>query len=204
MQLEDEGRLLTTREDALYDEREKYEAIWTHEQYQNSGSPGSYWAERAFRPITRARPPAYVLDLGCGAGAGASTLRGNGFRVAGLDLVSAQFKLDDVPFFEQTLWEPIPLNPATGRKWSYGFCCDVMEHLPTEYVDPALACMAKACNRVFFSISHMHDKGGVLIGKPLHLTVKPFEWWVAKLKEHFGEIAHGRDLIGEGLYFVKS
>lgn len=189
---------------ALVDaEREKYNEIWTHKGYL-TGSPGAYWAKRAFRQITRAEPPAYVLDLGCGAGSGALALRDMGFRVAGVDLVGDQFPHDSgIEFWEQPLWEPLPLR-AGRHKWSYGFCCDVMEHIPPEHVGDVLHEIAQVCNRVFFSISHMHDNCGQLIGKPLHLTVEPFEWWIARMEEHFGEIKNGRDLIGEGLYFVRS
>jgi SAM-dependent methyltransferase len=203
-QVENEGRLSPGIEGAFHatKEREKYNAIWAKENY-HATSPGERWAKLAFRQITRSRPPNYVLDLGCGAGSGAAALHDIGYRVAGLDLVRDQFALEGVPFFEQPLWEPIPLNPATGRRWSYGFCCDVMEHIPTDLVDAVLASMAASCNGVFFSIAHNHDACGALIGETLHLTVKPFEWWVDKLREHFDVLTHGRDLIGEGLYYTR-
>lgn len=188
--------------DIYAEEADKYNAIWQQENY-HAVSPGARWAKDAFRRVTGARPPAYVLDLGCGAGAGTAALRDLGYRAAGLDLVRDQFTLPDVPFFEQPISEPIPLNPATNRKWSYGFCCDVMEHIPTELVDATLASIAVSCNRVFFTIAHNHDACGMLIGKRLHLTVKPFEWWTEKLREHFDELAHGRDLIGEGVYYTR-
>jgi hypothetical protein len=47
----------------------------------------------------------------------------------------------------------------------------------------------------------MPDHFGAQIGHPLHLTVQPFEWWVAKLGE-FGTVKNARDLIGEGAFDV--
>ena len=76
-----------------------------------------------------------------------------------------------------------------------------MEHLPTEFTMLAAHNMLKACGSVFFSIAFHEDYFGHYIREPLHLTVKPFMWWLGALRE-VGEVKAARDLIIEGIFHV--
>jgi hypothetical protein len=88
-------------------------------------------------------------------------------------------------------------------KYDYAYCCDVMEHIPTEYVMATLQNIMATCTEgAFFYICLVPDGFGALIGKPLHLTVRPFMWWRDKLAE-LGEVVDARDLIMNGMYYVK-
>ena len=82
-----------------------------------------------------------------------------------------------------------------------GYCCDVMEHLPPEKVDAVLKRIFKNCESCFFSIHFGEDSFRKVVGHPLHLTVKPFSWWLDKLKE-YGTVNDARDLIGMGSFYV--
>jgi len=73
--------------------------------------------------------------------------------------------------------EPLP-------ECDFAFCTDVMEHIPTDDVDKVFANIFGHCRRAFFSICTVDDAFGELIGEHLHLTVKPADWWRAKIKEH--------------------
>ena len=184
-------------------EQGKYRTVWQAPGYLDH-SPGEYWAKRAFRQLTHARPSATVIDLGAGAGAGSWQLFLQGFTVTALEFVSEQFQYGlDIPFIEQPLWKPIPLR-SNGRRYRWGFCCDVMEHISEELVDPVLENIAQACEGVFFSISHEPDHFGKVVGHPLHLTVKPYEWWLERLRRHFVWTPDSRDLIREGLYYCRA
>jgi hypothetical protein len=80
-------------------------------------------------------------------------------------------------FVEHDLTQPITQSAT------YGFCTDVLEHIPTEDVDKVLDNCLAACKHVFFQISTVDDVMGGMIGHPLHLTVKPYEWWLKKFTE---------------------
>ena len=111
-----------------------------------------------------------------------------------MDFVDARER--KITFYKQNLWMPWP-----DKHWAYGYCCDVMEHIPPEKVDKVLANIMAHCGKTFFSISFQEDHFGRKVGHPLHLTVRPFEWWRDKLAEH-GAVHQGRDLIGMGVFFV--
>ena len=81
------------------------------------------------------------------------------------------------------LTKPVPADAV------YGFCCDVMEHIPTEDVATVLRNILASANHVFFGISTVPDELGALIGEPLHLTVQPAAWWVKQLTE-LGAVVH--------------
>ncbi len=184
----------------------KYNAIWATEDYGRV-SPGERMATR-FKRLSKARPGAYIIDLGAGAGEGAKRLQEMGYRVAALDFVEAQFRFrGEIPFFCQSLWKEIPWTTdkrMIRRRWTYGYCCDVMEHIPPDRVRDVLHCIRASCIRVFFSISHEPDHWGRLVAQPLHLTVKPFEWWINELREVFDVVEDGRDIIRQGLYLCRS
>jgi len=66
---------------------------------------------------------------------------------------------------------------------NYGYCVDVMEHIPPDKVDLVLDNILRAANHVFFSISMEPDNCGQLVGEQLHLSIRPYEWWLNKFVE---------------------
>lgn len=62
-------------------------------------------------------------------------------------------------------------------------CTDVLEHIPTERIAAVLANL-RSCTRklAYLAIALFPDGfGPELIGEPLHLTVKPPNWWYAQI-----------------------
>lgn len=177
-------------------ERTKYEEMWNISDYRKI-SPGVGFVE-VFGELAKPQEGEGLLDLGCGSGrAGRKLAKKYGLNVVFLDHVQVS-KLNK-PFIKQCLWEPIPTrNP----KWSYGYCCDVMEHIPVEYVMLVLERIRNACTEVFFSIANCPDVFGTSIGVPLHLVVKPYAWWLHKLRE-VGEVLDARDLQNESIFYVR-
>jgi SAM-dependent methyltransferase len=186
----------------LETERAKYESAWDLPAYARY-SPGARFAP-IFMQLVKAG--ASVLDAGCGRGDGGRALVAAGFSVTFLDLVDVipQDLQAGVRFFQQTLWDELPLRPEGiyTVRYDYAFCCDVLEHVPTELVGLVLHRLREVTKSGFFTIGLKPDAFGELIGAPLHLTVRPFTWWRDFLKI-FGKVIEARDLGDTGLYLVR-
>lgn len=142
------------------------------------------------------RKPGTLVDIGCGTGrAGVELAKKHDVTL--MDFIpDAVDEFVTLPFVRQNLWARWP-----RRRWDYGYCCDVLEHMPPERVDAVLANIRKHCTRkVFFSIHFEQDQFGAIVGHPLHLTVKPFVWWRDKLREYW-TLHDARDLIGMGAFY---
>lgn len=176
-------------------EREKYRRMWGEfPEYRNT-APGE---SAALTFLQQARMPANaeVIDFGCGTGRGALMLALFGqAKVRMLDF--ADNCLDpEVKQATETQPERIAFNVADlthpkGLPWhaAYGYCTDVMEHIPPQDVKRVLANILAAAEHVFFQISCVDDVMGALIGAPLHLTVQPATWWIEQLTS-LGAVIH--------------
>ena len=165
-------------------EREKYKRMWEQPDYRRV-APGEF-AATAFLAQARLHHDAEVLDFGCGTGRGALMIALlGGAKVTMLDFAGncldpeVRQALDTqngrLKFFECDLTKPITQRAA------YGFCTDVMEHIPPEDVLKVLRNILLAAEHVFFQISCVPDEMGALIGEPLHLTVQPPAWWLQQI-----------------------
>lgn len=166
-------------------ERDKYAAMWDYDAYRLR-SPGT---EHVIDAILKLgiEPGDSLIDFGCGTGRATKLLRDGGVDATGVDLVPSALETD-VPFVEACLW----FLPAMSADW--GFCCDVMEHMPTEKVADVLAGIAASVKRgAFFAIDSGRDDMGQLIGHMLHLTVRHPAWWERQLKEHFASVEQYED-----------
>jgi hypothetical protein len=164
-------------------EQSKYERM--HQVPGYSLGPGASYVSKLL-PLLE--PGDTVIDFGCGNGDAARALMHLGYGVTMIDLVSTGLRPEyaaGAQFIKASLHD-LPLNIQAA---TWGFCADVMEHLPEEWIDPALAGMRKLTRNIFFTISGVPDGWGKHIGEPLHLTVKPVGWWVEKIKGHWRDVA---------------
>jgi SAM-dependent methyltransferase len=179
------GVLIAPAVPVIDHEQAKYEKMWAQKQYRDF-SPGENTAQ-TFLEVVRPGPGEHVIDFGCGTGRGSIMLALMGrMKVTMVDF--AANCLDDfvqealvtqphaLEFVQADLRNELPV----GAK--YGYCTDVMEHLPPEEVHTTLTNILRSAQHVFFQISLQDDAMGALIGEPLHLTVKPYEWWLEELK----------------------
>lgn len=154
-------------------ERDLYRLMWQYQTYRDF-SPGEGLVGK-FLDLVKPEPGSQVIDFGCGTGRASIALQAAGLSPIMLDFADNCLDMEAalLPFFEADLSKPIPLTAP------YGFCSDVMEHIPTKDVPTVLANITKAAKKVFFQISTVPDAMGALINKRLHVTVQPLEWWMA-------------------------
>ena len=124
-----------------------------------------------------------VIDFGCGTGDAANAFSELGNKVYCVDISRIGLR-HDLPFFECPLHE----LPKKLPRAPWGFCCDVMEHIPEEWVCSSLESMAKKVKACFFTISGVHDSWGKRIGQTLHMTVKPSAWWVKVIGQYWEKV----------------
>jgi len=173
-------------------EKQKYEAMWEHAEYRLS-SPGFEAASCFFDHFKeRIQEGDSILDFGCGTGRTSSLFFSKGLFVRMIDIASNC--LDEniislmhlfphaIEFMEASLWE----LPSTVASADWIYCCDVLEHLPSEQVDAALFQMAKRTKKGGFLQIFLKDEPfGLMIGKRLHLTIQPKEWWIEKISKYW-------------------
>jgi len=187
--------------DVLRPEIDKYQEIWGHEAYHRY-SPGQENVKR-FMEVVHPSSLSRVIDLGCGAGLAGIELRDEfHMMVHWLDIVGhdeLNEKVDKRRFIKSALWQDWP-SPA--RIFDWGFCCDVLEHVPTEYTMLSIANILRGCLHAWLQIAFVPDSMGQLINKPLHLTVQPFTWWRDRIAS-LGKLTDARDLGQQGLFVVE-
>lgn len=165
-------------------EREKYMRVWEFDDYRRD-SPGMREMRRAYATCNM-RPGRRLYDFGSGPARATEWFQRQGLYVVGID-IAPNAKETEVSVIEACLWDlPVNLEPA-----DYGFCCDVMEHIPEEKVDDVLAGIARLTLwSAYFRIATRLDVfGPKLIGQPLHLTVRDATWWIDKVKDHFDKVS---------------
>jgi hypothetical protein len=181
---------------------ELYEDVWSSVSMYGEHSPGEANVS-VFLDMTKTTMRTHVLDAGCGSGKGALALKAAGFdRVEMCDITDVGLvpEARGLYFSKCLLWEATP-GKVGFHDWVY--CCDVMEHIPpalTMLVVDRLLAIAK--RGVFFSISFQPDVMGFFVGKPLHETVMPFQWWRDQLAL-IGTLVEARDMLHYGCFLVK-
>lgn len=187
-------------------EAETYRQVWGLNGYGDF-SPGERFAPM-FLEMIKAIPGQSVLDAGTGSGKGALALVEAGLNVECCDFTADGLvqEAKHLPFYEVCLWsdlkEALALGPGWGRCYDWVYACDVLEHVPTQFSMLTAYRLLEASYRgVFLSIATVPDAFGAWLGKSLHNTVQPFEWWAEQLSE-IGHVAEARDLINTGIYLV--
>lgn len=177
-------------------ERDKYAKMWQVDAYRNY-SPGEVTAAR-FLELMKITGIGPVIDFGCGTGRGGLALVKAGLDVTLTDFISAARDQEawGLPFLEWDLTLPCPLRAP------YGYCCDVMEHIPPEQVETVIQTIMASAQKVFFQISTVPDAFGAVIGQPLHLSVHPHSWWLGLFGEQGYAVDYAQDHNDNSIFIV--
>lgn len=170
--------------DLAQQEQEKYEQMWNYKDYRRS-SPGERAVEHAYEALGM-QAGDNLIDFGCGTGRALLKFQEKGLHVGGVDI--AENCLDahvGVLFRKECLWN----LPKMSVMW--GYCTDVMEHIPPEKVADVLDNIRRSVTHGAYFKIHMGPDafGPMKLGKPLHLTLRNPEWWTAKLEACFEEVS---------------
>jgi hypothetical protein len=151
-------------------EQEKYQLMWAYDSYREC-SPGELQAGFFLNTF---KPEGMILDFGCGTGrAGVIFSKTNPVLLIDFADNCRDEEAQVLPFLKWDLMQPIPANTE------YGYCTDVMEHIPTDDVGTVIDNIMNASEKVFFQISTVDDtfSNALDIDAHLHLTVKAHDWW---------------------------
>lgn len=153
-------------------EREKYRTLWQFDGYRQT-SPGEATVP-TFLEV--AKPDGTIIDFGCGTGRAALAMKAAGHDVVLLDFADncRDEEAMGLPFLEWDLTQPCVLRAP------FGFCSDVMEHIPPADVDTVIRNIMGAADAVFFQISTTDDIFGIIVHATLHNTIRPHDWWVER------------------------
>ena len=180
------------------DERQKYEMLYRTHDYRQGPFPGLQYGFIFFvRYFLGFRS---MIDFGCGSGDAAVLFRKLGYDVFLVDIAENCLSEEARETVGGRFWvAPLHQLPADLPHVDWGYCTDVMEHLPDDWITPSLAGMRSKTDRIFFSICGDNDGGGSLIGEKLHLTVKPIDWWAEEIRKQWRKV----EILGDtGRSFV--
>ena len=192
-------------------ERELYKALWSDDRYRTV-APGEACVSE-FLMQAKPRLGATMVDLGCGTGRASLLLAlpppmGANLKVTMLDFADncldedirkiAEQQPEALKFVEADLTKHLPLTSV------YGYCTDVMEHIPTQDVNKVLNNCLMACQHVFFQIATQDDVLGGIVGHPLHLTVRPYEWWLQQFNDRECVVHWSKDFGGHCCFYVSA
>lgn len=186
-------------------ERFKYEAAWKHDAYRNY-SPGEEMVPLFMQTAAPARN-SKVIDWGAGTGRAGHKMWQMGLDVTLVDFVEHSLDkrveddlCDTLQFIKHDLTEP------SGLRGDYGYCCDVLEHIPESEVDAVLDHMLESCASTFFQISTVEDHFSTeLEGVDcLHVTVKPYSWWLKKFVDKEVIVHTSNEFGNHCCFFISS
>jgi len=170
------------------DDMQEWEVIEDH-RYSDLYSKGYPSGNpKRFIPLYGLQPDASCIDLGCGPAAMSQFFS----DYTGVDIsryvIEINRQLKQGNYYHQSLCS---LDNIT-RHFNYAICSDVMEHIPHEHVETALASIAGLdADYFYFAISTRPSAILDLQGHNLHLSVLPAEEWGKLLSRHF-TILHQR------------
>lgn len=168
-------------------EQEKYELMWEIDDYRNV-SPGEQSAQ-IFLQQAKPLKDSTCIDFGCGTGRGGLMIALMGNMIVTLvdfakNALDEEVRNATITQPHRISWKQADLNKPIPATAAYGYCTDVMEHIPPDEVDAVLSNILQSAAHVFFQISTVDDVMGARIGEPLHLSIHPYEWWAKKFRDH--------------------
>lgn len=126
--------------------------------------------------IIRDLHPSSVLDAGCAMGFLVEELVKRGVDAHGIDV--SEYAISQVHESVRDRCAVQSLTEPLQRRYDLITCIEVVEHIPPEQADEALANLCAATDRLLLSTTPQD------FGEPTHLNVQPPEAWSAALARH--------------------
>jgi SAM-dependent methyltransferase len=200
-------QVMAIMDNAPTEEEMKYKKCWNVDAYRNY-APGEQLINLFLELFPQGvEEGATIIDWGCGTGRASKLLYEAGFDVTMVDF--ADNCLDEeikelakdnprLRFFKQDLTKKCDLEA------DYGYCTDVMEHIPTDDVDTVLGNILNSSKFAFFQIATVPDGfgGHPDIGEQLHLTVENYHEWLKRFNEQSTIIIRSQDEINHVIFYV--
>lgn len=120
--------------------------------------------------------PRTVLDAGCAIGFLVEALRARDVEAFGFDV--SEYAISRVPEELRPYCTVGSITDELDRDYDLVVCIEVLEHLPAESAEAAVANLARHTNAVLFSSTPDDFR------EPSHLNVRPLEHWVALFARH--------------------
>ena len=124
-----------------------------------------------------------VLDAGCGNGAVVREFLARGYDARGIE-ISDKILHDECPdMLRRGIVRQGSLTqlPFADSNFDLVFCSDVMEHIPAEQVDRAVAELVRVAKRHLFLTISLRPSSD---NNKYHVTLRPREWWERKFTAH--------------------
>jgi SAM-dependent methyltransferase len=131
--------------------------------------------------IDKLKKPASILEIGCGNGKLCNLLSDMGYDVTGLDLIESNYDRKKYKFIKHDI--ELGLLPFKDNEFDYCVSFDVLEHLPEKWIEQFIFDTARVSREIVVTAACYGEA-------PLHLTVKPVEWWIEK----FNRICDGLEV----------
>lgn len=151
---------------ALFDEH--YYRCGCGTPYRREARWLDFFSGVAEQIVGRLAPPT-VLDAGCAMGFLVEALRDRGVAAEGVDVSEyalSQVRDDVKPYCRAaSVLDPFP------RRYALIVCLEVLEHLPPEAAEPAVANLCAFTDDVLFSSSPSD------YSEPTHFNVQPADYW---------------------------
>ncbi len=161
-------------------EQEKYQKMWSFDGYRQS-SPGERKVPVFFSMIDLKETDTFI-DFGAGSGKAAYLI----YKKTNANVLMLDFAENSIDkeirnnLNEKLRFDIADLTQLIPHHANYGYCTDVLEHIPPEDVEKVIVNVMSAADSVLFQIATTHESWGALINQHLHLTVENAEWWKNK------------------------
>lgn len=131
------------------------------------------------------RKPRSVLDLGCARGFIVKMLNQRGVPAWGIDV--SRYCHETRVTENQVLGNIVDMHMFDDKQFDLGVSFETFEHIPEKYLDKALAEVARVCERAFISCAY-EESVTPTDTDITHINIKPWEWWLQKLKPYGFEL----------------